>query len=342
MSEHDSPVAGQEESSERSTAQPPEERATERDAEELIAEVELLKEENRRLRESYARAHQTKYRRTAIGLAGLGILATIGAAVFPMARTVLLALGATGAFGGLLTYYLTPERFVPESVGAEIYATLARTGEAISSELGLADERIYVPTGDTQATVKLFVPQHDHWEMPDDEALESVFVVSDRDEQRGVAFDPTGSALFEEFERALDGPLGDTVSELVPQLRDALVEQFEVVDGLDVDSDAASGRLSARIHSDVFGTPSRLDHPVTSFLAVGLARGLDEPIRLDVPESEDDTITFRWATETPPDDVDTESETDSEEDSDLATEGETDGDRDADTGAETARNAGDE
>lgn len=264
-----------------------------RDTAELIAELELTKEENRRLRESYVRARKTQYRRTALGLVGLGLLATAGAVVFPSVRTVLLALGATGLFSGLLTYYLTPERFVSAQVGVEIHAALASTREAIIGELGLENECVYVPVGESR--VRLFVPQQRNWQIPNTEALDSVFVVPDTDAERGVSFEPSGHGLFEEFERALDGPLGNSVDELLAQLREGLIEQFEIVADIDVDSDTRNGRLSVSIEDDssIYGSLDRFDHPASSFLAVGLARGLARPVRIETHEN-GTTVTFRW------------------------------------------------
>ena len=69
----------------------------------LAAQVELLAEENRRLRAEYARARQTTYRRTALGLFAVGALAVLGGVAFPHSSDVLFALGGTGLFAGVLT-----------------------------------------------------------------------------------------------------------------------------------------------------------------------------------------------------------------------------------------------
>lgn len=266
------------------------------DTAELLAEIELLRAENRRLRESYVQAKTTQYRRVAVGLAALGVVATIGAVVFPTARTVLLALGATGLFTAVLSYYLTPERFVAADIGAEIYETLATNQGAIVTELGLEDQHVYVPVGETHTRVKLFVPHHRDYAIPDDSHLDSVFVVTDDPDERGVAFEPTGDGLFGEFERALDGPLGSTLPELLPQLRDALVEQFEIAEAVDFDAEADGDRVTVELRGDIYDDVSRFDHPARSFLAVGLARGLETPILVAQADADTSTITFRRLT----------------------------------------------
>lgn len=267
------------------------------DTEELLAEIELLRAENRRLRESYVQAKTTQYRRVAVGLAALGLLATVGAVVFPTARTVLLALGATGLFTAVLSAYLTPERFVAADIGAEIYRTLATNREAVVTELGLEDDHVYVPVGETHTRVKLFVPHHRSYTIPDDDYLDSVFVVTDNPDERGVAFEPTGDGLFDEFERALDGPLGSTLPELGPQLQEALVEQFEIADAVEFEVETDGDRVTVELQGDIYDDVSRFDHPARSFLAVGLARSLETPILVAQADEDASTITFRRLTD---------------------------------------------
>lgn len=280
------------------------------DQAELAAQIDLLAEENRRLRREYARARRSQYRRTALGLVGLGLLAVGGAAVFPEARTVLLALGATGLFAGLLTYYLTPEQFIPARVGERVYAALAANGAVLAADLGLADERVYVPTGDPDDPVRLFLPQHEDYEVPDGDALGDVFVVTGDERARGVSLKPTGQALFGEFERALAGPLSDDPGTLAEQLADALVEQFELVDSTRVDAavddegedgDGRGGdRVTVGVSGSAYGAVDRFDHPVASVLATGLVHGLDAPVAVDVTPGDDRTdylVTATWTRE---------------------------------------------
>lgn len=258
-----------------------------RDPIELAAQLDLLAEENRRLRREYARARQLQYRRTAFGLVGLGLLAIGGAAAFPGSRTVLLALGATGLFAGLLTYYLTPEQFLPAHVGEQIYAAFATTGAALVADLGLTDTRLYVPTGMAADPVRLFVPQQADFELPDGDALTDLFVVTDAERTRGVSVVPTGQALVDEFEQARTGPLPDDRGALTRQLADALVEQFELVTRTRVDVAPDSDRVTVGVSGSIYGAVDRFDHPVVSVLAVGIVRGTDRPVRVSVAAGDD-------------------------------------------------------
>ncbi|WP_129115394.1 hypothetical protein [Halegenticoccus tardaugens] len=265
------------------------------DPSDLVAQVDLLRAENRRLRQEYTQAKRTQYRRTALGLALVGALATGAAAVFPSAQTVFLVLGGTGLFSAVLTYYLTPERFIAASVGERVYGALADTHAAVTVELGLQDARIYVPTGG-DPVARLFVPQYGDHELPDSEELDSVFVASEEERRRGVSFVPTGSALFVEFDRTRTGSLGETPTELADQLVNALVEVFELADGAAVDVDSKDGRATFRVDASAYGSEVRFDHPVVSFLAVGLAVGLSEPVTSEVHDADaaDFLVTCRW------------------------------------------------
>jgi hypothetical protein len=277
-----------------STVNPEEERPQE----ELAAQVELLREENQRLREEYARARRSQYRQTAIALASVGIVSILGGILFPASQQVLVALGGTGLFAAILTYYLTPEAVIPATVGERVYSAFAATATQMIGELGLSGSRLYVPTGDGESAVRLYVPQ----ETPVDDLasldLERTFVVGDRSGGHGVAVDPTGGALFDEFERALAGELGEQPAAVGNRLAEALVEQFELVDSAVADS--SEGQVVIAISGSVYGPIDRFDHPVPSFLAVGLARSLKQPISLTVTQADDDRadsiITCAWET----------------------------------------------
>ncbi|MFB6161783.1 MAG: hypothetical protein ABEJ61_11520 [Haloferacaceae archaeon] len=258
---------------------------------ELAVRLERLAAENRRLRREYARARTSQYRRSAVGLAVLGLLGVAGGLVFPDDRSVLFALGGTGLFASVLTYYLTPEQFVPATVGERVYTALARNEGALAADLGLAGPHVYVPTDTpddgTDAGVRLFVPQQESFDLPGADALASTFVATDETDRRGVALDPTGDALFDPFEEALAGDLRTDLGPLADQLGDALVEQFELVAGVRVETDASEGRVTVGVSGSAYGPVDRFDHPVASFLAVGIARGRDDPVTLSVEAGDD-------------------------------------------------------
>lgn len=277
------------------------------DREELTARLDLLREENRRLRREYARARRSQYRRSALGLGLVGALALVGGILFPANRVVLFALAGTGLFAAVLTYYLTPERLVPVSVGRSVYGTLAAGFEAISADLGLAPDRVYVPTvtagseavpderdvtdGDPgSGPVRLFLPHRSSFTLPPGEDLEPGFVVSEDPSTRGVALTPVGAPLFDEFERAVTGPIAADPAQLAEQLGDALVEQFELVDSARVDAGDDTedgGAFTVGISGSAYGPLDRFDHPVVSFLAVGAANAFEGPVTVTVADGDD-------------------------------------------------------
>lgn len=268
-------------------------RASTVDEFEAAAQIELLVEENRRLRSEYARARQTRYRRTALGLAAVGAVAVAAGILFPDGQQVLFALAGTGLFGGLLTYYLAPGQFVAAEVGERVYGAAATNEAALVSELGLRDDRLYLP-GDDTVLARLFVPQYLEYDYP--ETLTTPIVTEGS--QRGLVLEATGSGLFEEFERALATDLATGPAELATQLTDALVEQFELARSADPDVDTDGERLTVAISGSAFGPVDRFDHPIASFLAVGVAVGLDSPVELEVARGDDRAdwlVTCRWA-----------------------------------------------
>lgn len=266
------------------------------DSNRLAGQLAVLEAENERLRSEYARLRQTQYRRTALALGGLGIAGVLGALLIPTARTVLLALGGTGIFLGVLTYYLSPERFLPATVGRGIYSTLADNERAVVDELGLSDRRVYIPL-DERSETRLYTPQTTATSLPEKEALTDLFVV----DNRGVSVRPTGDALFAEFERALTGDFSAEPAEITEQLSTGLREQFELVEGTEhsvpADVDREAGEVSIGVTDSVYGPLDQFDHPVVSFLAVGLARGLDTPVEASIEtdtDRADAVVICRW------------------------------------------------
>ncbi|MFB6224809.1 MAG: hypothetical protein ABEH86_14230 [Haloarcula sp.] len=267
-----------------------------RDRQTLEAELEVLREENRRLRDSYAHAKRATFRRTAMGFFVVGGLSLIAAFVFPALQTIFIAFGGTGVFAGIVTFYLTPERFVSASVSDTVFDTLADVEQHLVSELELQTEMVYVPTASRpETTARLFVPQHVEYVVPDPEQLGELFVTGAEAEQ-GISLPPTGGRLYTEFERTLSGELDDDPHAIATQLTAALSEQFELVDGTTIEIDSESQNASIAIDNPAFGDMQQIDHPVVSLLAVGFATGLDRPVTVDTHDSDrfSGVVTVSW------------------------------------------------
>ena len=272
--------------------------------EELDAQLELLADENRRLRAAYAAARRTTYRRTAAGLIGVGLLCGTAGLVVPAGANVLFALAGTGLFGGVLTYLVTPERFISADIGERVYAALAESYAGLVTELGLSDRRVYMPTGgsveaDGSGTaVRLFVPQRSSMPLPDPDRLrETLIVAEESDQSHGLATEPTGARIFAAFETAATAPVAADPRELVAQLEEAVVADFELARSVESDIDPERRRATIRIEDPVYGPGDRFDHPVVSFFAVGLAAAVDEPVEAVHTATDPLTVTYRWGRE---------------------------------------------
>lgn len=257
---------------------------------ELQTRLAVLEAENRQLRAEYTRARQAVYRRLAVGLFGVGVIGILGGVGFPDARPVLFALGGTGIFAGVLTSVLTPERFVSARIGARVFQALRADRDAIVSELGLGGKPVYLPTDDD---VRLFIPRYEETPLPERTAIEDVFAVPTEPDHGGVAFHPTGGPLFAELESTRTQPVESTPADVATVTADALVELFELADGVEYDVDTATNRITFEVAGAGLGDPTAVDHPVQSFLAVGIAQTLDVTVRVDVRE-EPLTITCRY------------------------------------------------
>jgi hypothetical protein len=252
--------------------------------------VAVLEAENRQLREEYARARQSTYRRTAVSLLVVGLLGIAGGVVFTAARTVLFALGGTGIFAGVLTYFITPERFISAEIGGRLFEAVRADREAMIDELGLRGEPVYVP-GDE---VRLYVPRDADAPLPEPLADLDLFVVPDDPTTGGVAFHPTGVPLFDEFSDTTDQPLGARPQSAAPVIADALVEVFELADSAESAVDTDTQRITFEIRGAGLGDPTAIDHPISSFLGVSLVEALAEPVEITVTDDEPLTVTCRY------------------------------------------------
>lgn len=250
--------------------------------EELVAQLETLRRENSRLRKEYARAKQTTYRRTSVALAGLGTIAGLAAVVFPTLRQLLIVLAAIGFFGSVLTRYLTPERVVTADVSESIYTAHHETISQLNDELGLTATRIYLPV---DGGIRLFIPKHHDYDLPTSDAL----FITDNNTTRGITLPPTGDLLATELQTTTSSMADDSFGAIVDQAGDAVVEQFEIADAIDLatsDSDTTT-RVVVEITGVAFGDLSQFDHPIVSLIGTVAAQELDTAVKADVTRQDD-------------------------------------------------------
>lgn len=261
------------------------------DREQLAAERTLIREENERLRRAVADAHRTRHARAAVSLAALGLIALLGALAFPAEQTVLIALGGTGLFAATVTRFLTTERFVSADIGEDVYEALVSSHESIIAELGLQNERIYVPS-DGERGVRLFVPQHSEYVIPSGTDINSTFVVTDDSRHRGMTLEPTGRRLLPELRTTITGEPSADPTILAEQIADGIVEGFELARGATTDVDPAAGRVTIAIVDSAYGPVDQFDHPIGSLFAVTFATILDEPVTLEAYTTEGSSEQF--------------------------------------------------
>lgn len=248
------------------------------------------------------------WRRNRLGLwlafAVFGLLAGAGVVVFPSLQTTLFVLYWTFLFAAVLLWFLTPERRVPWRVAERVYSDLAANESALVAAYDLQGTSVYVPDpgGGTEGEAgnppaRLFVPRYADDALPEDDRLQSLFVAAEGEGYRGLSFVPSGGSLFREFESMLDGDLSESPEGISRQLADGVTEGFELADRVSSDVSPVDGRVTFDVSDGVYGPIDRFDHPVQSFLAVGLAVGLDRPIVVESTPTEgtaSHVVKCRW------------------------------------------------
>jgi len=267
------------------------------DRAELTNRLAELEAETRRLRRSTDRGRRQQYQATAKALIAVGIACAVAGVVLNSA--VLFALAGIGLFSGVLTYYLQPEGVVAGDLSTRVYAATARSYDGLCADLGLSDQRLYVPVdaADASGAVRLFVPQEVGMEPPDATTLtDETVIADDASGHYGLSVQPTGGGLFAACRPTLNGPLGDDPTTVAQQLSETVVESFELAESVATDVDSESGHLSVRISGPVYEHRSGFDHPLVSFFAVGLAVAFERPVEATVTNTDPFSVTLGWKT----------------------------------------------
>jgi len=237
----------------------------------------------------------------AFTFAVFGLFAFGGGIVFVDMRPVLFVLFWTFLFAAALFRFLTPERQVRADIAERTWEALMRNETTLLETYNTCDAHVYIPAegaGSEGVPVRLFVPR-----APDSGAeptglaeLESSFVVSDAEGYRGLSLLPSGGYLFREFESLLGDELSDAPEDLAVQLADGLTEGLELANRVVPSVEAAERRATFRIDDSAYGPVDRFDHPVSSFLAVGLAVGLARSIVAETTAEGNSSyvVTCRW------------------------------------------------
>ena len=260
----------------------------------------------------------TGSRRQYRGLAAMLFVIGLGFVLFPLlsgesvgAARVMVAMGGIGIFGGVLSYYLTQDRFVAAAVDERIQAAAARNYEGIRADLGLSSRRIYVPVGapvgdDTDRPlrdheVRLYIPKQAGLDLQEVTAPagESV-VMTNATGISGLSLHPAGGDLFAAFRSTLNAPLETNPQGMYQQLSDAVVEEFDLARSVTAEISPEQDRMSVTFSDVLYDTRPRFDHPLVSVFAVGLAVGLDSPVETTIPDTDSFSVTFHWQTGTKP------------------------------------------
>jgi hypothetical protein len=251
-------------------------------------ELSLLRTENERLRRELERTTRTTYRRTAIALLAVGLASALAGIALPASREVLVVVGAIGVFGGVLTYYLTPERVLAASVTESVYNAHANAITSIQTELGLREEYVYVPDNDRPGGAALYIPLHSEYEIPQDTTR--TFQTGDSEHEHGVTLQPTGGTLARALENSLSSELEP--NRLATVIPEAIVEQFELADN--ATAERTNKTLTIEVDGPALDRLDRPDHPITSLAAVSAARALDDPITVENIDTTNEQITISW------------------------------------------------
>lgn len=245
------------------------------------------------------RIDRSRMRWVAAGLAlgGLvataaGVAATETTALDAALGPVLLSIGAVGIAGGLLTWGLVPRAVVPSATARRVHRAMADNRDALLSVFDLSEDLVYVPTGrdpseTPEEAVRLLALSESA--APPATVDPDQTVLGSGPSNRGVSLRPSGAGFLTRFYRDLAEDPGEEPELLSEQLADAAVESFDLARRVQVAAETEGETVVFRVRGDAFGTVER-DTPVGSFLASGLAVGLERPVSMRVETEEQATV----------------------------------------------------
>jgi hypothetical protein len=265
-------------------------------------QIEPRKEENQRLHREHESLTRTDGSRWSTVTLGILLVASVGALagsfLYPAEQTLLLSLGGAGLFVGLLAVAMRPDR---SGLHESVFGVVSRNNTGLVAELGLQDMHVYVPS-ETDPPGFLFVPQQTDFVPPSDDDRGPVSVDVEPDRASGLTLYPTGGPLFRRFEAMQDGAVPTDSGQLAGQLCEALEDGFELAGTAHPVVDGFEGRATVTFAGTAYGPVDRFDHPVRSFVGVGLAVGLERPVTVEsISQSERDEgldVVYRWSPET--------------------------------------------
>ena len=247
-------------------------------------QVELLSDHTDRLRARLRAEREQRDRRAAVAFAGVSVLAAAAGVLLPRGRTALFVIAAVGGVVAIYLAYLGREPVVDPTVDDGVYSATVANASSLIDELGLEGPQVYVPLGDVQppespsVPVRLFVPDHPDYDFPDPERLATSHLVTEGPRTRGVSFVPTGGALVERLRSERPDALDGAPLDVARAIGTALVDDFELIGGVNVENAPEGSRVTADVDGSVLGPVDRVDHPVASTVASGLAVALDTPV----------------------------------------------------------------
>lgn len=249
--------------------------------EDLTTRIAYLSSENRRLRRRDSRRAQRNYYQW---IAIVLILMGGGLSWLPLfvtgIDTILIAISGTGIFTGLLIYYLIPKQLVSISTAEGIYTSFAASQSALLTSLGLCNEQIYIPI-DSASSARLFVPRNAEYTLPTAEVLESTVIHDDHG--GGVSLYPTGATLIADTNIRL--PDEGEPELLTMRLAEASVESLELAKSVTAVMNEERNQVTFHVTDSVYGSVDRFDHPILSFLATGLAIGLNVAVTAETTQT---------------------------------------------------------
>jgi hypothetical protein len=203
----------------------------------LLEMLQDLKSKNESLRKQLWKSRRQPTGIICYSLILIGIISLAASIVLSLSVLAFAGLGLT--FWGALLLFIRPQKFVRSDLMDSTALSSLQAVDRFIDRLGYNEKGVYIPGSGNPGNAVVFIPSERGGEIPSHEQMERYPFA-----KNGIAMVPPGLGLADLFERQLGDKFNKyTLEELRERLRKLLVEDLEIMDDFDIQTDGNTVRV---------------------------------------------------------------------------------------------------
>lgn len=215
------------------------------------------------------------------------------------ASSVLAFIGLGLTFWGVLTLYITTEKYVKQTLlDSTITPSLANLNQMLT-ELKYRGKSIYLPPKYLKdfETVKVYIPKNKNTNLPTPEEIQQQEYKTFLKNPEAVLINPTGQSLSKLFEKTLRTSFTAVDLEYLQQnLPKLFIEDLDIAENLEIKlKDSIHVKITNSIFKGICRETQKLSHPfdtigcpLCSAIACAIAKASGNPVTIEQSQASED------------------------------------------------------